>query len=324
MANLNQVHFIYGSEPFLIDEHVDKLKSTISSDNHDYFSDQFDLDELKMSIQSIGMFNPEKCIILKNPWFIFKSVDTKISKEIQSTFSSITEPLMLIIYHTKAIDQRNKHVKFLKSNANVHVYEGFKDWEGSKIAQWITTRFKQNNKTADRDVIDYLESSLGHDLRLINSTIQTLCIYVNQQSHVNNTDLAAVTGGQNTRIFQLSESIKFGKFNQAIPFCQQLLNQKTDAIYLLTIITNQIRLCLQIKTMLAQGTHVNTIASDLKKNPYFIQRFIADIKPLSLSLLTFAFEQCFLCDTSIKTGASNPANALKTLLINIANKQKEC
>jgi len=123
-----------------------------------------------------------------------------------------------------------------------------------------------------------------------------------------------VKGNFDDNIFALTDAIGARDKSLAIKLLEEQFELGASAIYLLTMITRQIKIILQVRQALDLGQSSRQIISELKQNPYVIQKAIEQARHFSLNALKIIFDKLVEIDFKIKTGQGEP-QALLNLLI---------
>jgi DNA polymerase III delta subunit len=123
-----------------------------------------------------------------------------------------------------------------------------------------------------------------------------------------------VKGNFDDNIFALTDAIGARDKSTAAKLLEEQFELGANEIYLLTMITRQIKIILQVRQALDLGQSSRQIISELKQNPYVVQKAIEQARHFSLNALKIIFDKLVEIDFKIKTGQGE-ARVLLNLLI---------
>jgi DNA polymerase III delta subunit len=123
-----------------------------------------------------------------------------------------------------------------------------------------------------------------------------------------------VKGSFDDNIFALTDAI--GARNKALSakLLEEQFELGANGVYLLVMITRQIKIILQVRQALDLGLPSRQIISELKQNPYVVQKAIEQARHFSLNSLKIIFDKLVEIDFKIKTGQGEPQVLLNLLL----------
>ncbi|MDD4901988.1 MAG: hypothetical protein PHE24_02520 [Patescibacteria group bacterium] len=123
-----------------------------------------------------------------------------------------------------------------------------------------------------------------------------------------------VKGNFDDNIFALTDAIGARNKALAAKLLEEQFELGANEIYLLTMITRQIKIILQVRQALDLGQSSRQIISELKLNPYVIQKAIEQARHFSLNALKIIFDKLVEIDFKIKTGQGEPQVLLDLLV----------
>lgn len=123
-----------------------------------------------------------------------------------------------------------------------------------------------------------------------------------------------VKGNFDDNIFALTDAIGARDKALAAKLLEEQFELGANAIYLLTMITRQIKIILQVRQALDLGQSSRQIITELKLNPYVAQKAIEQSRHFSLNALKIIFDKLVEIDYKIKTGQGEPQVLLGLLI----------
>ncbi|MFC1771355.1 DNA polymerase III subunit delta [Candidatus Margulisiibacteriota bacterium] len=319
---VNQLHFLYGDETFLMEEEIGNISQQNSGYSKEYLPAKFKIEDFHQLTATASLFNQPKLIFIKNPWFCSESLSDQDFNTITDILSSVknSQDKKIIIYLPgKSPDQRKKIVKFLKENCATQEFRSFKDWEQDKVLNWIKARAQQGSRSIEHDAALALEQIGGGDLRHLAAEIDKLITYLGARNTITIDDVTTLSSaGAKVSIFHFNEAMKSKDLAKLLAISLLLLKNGDDPLKLLGLMASNVRFYLQILTLLKDQCSYTQISQILGKNPYFIRK-VGEIisKKYSISALQTAFAILNTKDIEIKTGKIKPKAALNLALIKI-------
>lgn len=313
-----KLSFIFGEESFLVDEHVQGIRTALKEASTEFLAPDCNWVDVMQMVNSVSLFEPSKCIVWKDPWFLFSAIT---AKDITACEAMITELMnsdhTMVIYAAKKVDQRKKGAGFLKKKAKVVHYEAFKDWEQDKMLEWLRHRVNRLNCSIDDQALYALVDLGGKNLRHLAGEVEKLRVYLGAETHISLDAVLAISSGVNTGIYNFNEAMKVGNFKTIMTELNQLLDHGEDPIKLLGLFTSNIRFYYQLLS-LSKTASFQEIGKVLGKNPYFVKRLIPSIqRHYTLNQCEEAFHSLAKTDVAIKSGKCAPRLAIEMVVLGV-------
>ena len=306
--------FIYGDDPYLIETQLTSLRK--QTGDLRLFSDQADLNELADACISLDLFSADRLVILRNPWFLYKTVTDEQINFIQHLLNGPERSHPVIISCTTKVDMRKKLATWLKKTAICHECNGFKEWEQEKISRWIINQAQEKGKKIALPASLALVELGGNNLQFIGAELEKLSVFLGQRDTISVEDIHHVSAGASGRLFQFTEAIKEKNLHNALQGMSRLLENSEDPIKLLGVLGASIRLYLQLRHGLDTHVPPATLAQRLGKNPFFLKLLTPTIqKKHSLSFLKSALHRLCEIDVQIKSGRLSAHSGLQLMVI---------
>lgn len=312
---MTKPELIFGTESFLIEEETNSRLNALPGEIAQ-FEGEFDWNHLQDAVNLSSLFSSQKKILIKNPWFLSKTLNDKSIAQLKEALDSInqSEHPTIILYQGN-IDQRKKPFKLIKSVATVTQFEPYKDWELEKVQQWLTSRAKQNNLSITPEAVWALTEHCGIHLRQIAGELEKLRVYVGTKQQIDLDDVKAVCMGPQGSSYDFTEALKLKQHKKALLYLKRLMSHGEDPIKIHGLMTATFRLYLQLLSGLSEGHSNQSLGKALGKHPFFLQKLIPDVKKnYTIPKLTAAIQELYQCDVNIKSGKVSPQHALEICL----------
>jgi DNA polymerase III delta subunit len=210
----------------------------------------------------------------------------------------------------------------------------FKKLNNQDFGAWIKNEVEVRGGLISSRAIQILIGLVGYDLWQIDSEVDKLINFKAGEKSpllfkegsgggsmggapatIEEADVASlVKGNFDDNIFALTDAIGARDKSLAAKLLEEQFELGANEIYLLTMITRQIKIILQVRQALDLGQSSRQIISELKQNPYVVQKAIEQARHFSLNALKIIFDKLVEIDFKIKTGQGE-ARVLLNLLM---------
>ena len=235
----------------------------------------------------------------------------------------IPDTTTLVLNESKKITARNpvlKAVSKLGDRGEARLFETPQLRKG-ELAAWVAKRAREMNIRLERGVAEDLAAFIGPNLRLINSELEKLALYVGDRP-VTKKDVAVICPyAREASIFDMVDALGNRRTATAFRLLAQMRNQGAHPLYLLTMIVRQYRILLQVKDYMSRGMRKDEIASALHLHPYPTQKAMAQARNYTPRQLESIYDRLLETDVAIKTGKLEANLALDMLVVELARVQ---
>lgn len=245
-----------------------------------------------------------------------KSGKSEIAKALSDYLAQLPPTTDLVFIEDNLPSADNAGFKIIKSTgAKVVESKRFKDDE---LVDWVERRVRQKGGRISRRAANELAIYLGNNLWLLDKEIDKLTIYADSAEIGENDVRAMVSYAREANIFNLLDAIGQRDSRTALRRLRELLADGEAPVYLLSMITRQIRLMLLAKELVARGKSADEVGGELRLHRFPRDKILQQIRRFSLAQLERAYEQLLAADSGIKTGKITPLTALDLLVVELA------
>lgn len=321
------IYFLHGEEPFYIDEVVKELEKEVLTEEEKAFNQTvlYGKDTTYREILSLArqfpMMGEKQLIILK------EAQNTELtSKDIQALENYTAQPVpstILVIAYKGKIDRRKKFIKTLSESNMLFESEPVKDWA---LPKFIEKEIDKAGLKAQSNVTLLLSEYLGNDLSRIANEINKLKQILEPGSEVTTAVVERHIGiSKDYNVFELQKALALKNETQALKIAYYMgKNPKSNPlVVMLGSLYYFFSNLILYHTM--KGATPNTIASQLRINPFFIKDYEAAAKFYPLRHTTKIISILREFDMKSKgLGAVNMTDAelLKEMVYKIVNVDK--
>lgn len=184
-----------------------------------------------------------------------------------------------------------------------------------ELSLWIQQRARHYGKTVTPQAIQSLMEAIGNKPALIDKHLEKLSIYLDKRPTIQEDDVENLVRVNRTRtVFELTEAIAQKNTEKALKVLNQLLVAGEEGVKIISMLTWQIRRLWQAKHILSTGKKAETVASELKINPYYLKDFIKQTGHFTEVSLQKKYEHILLADFQKKTSAMDEQLLLECLV----------
>ena len=221
------------------------------------------LESLVYECRSSGLFGNEKVVVAENCNFLLaKPKKIKVEHNVDTLISyldNISEEVVLILKISEKIDSRKKLIKKIKEVGEVKEFSNFDERE---IASYIVKTVAEANLKISRDDAEFLVNYTRLDFANIKKELATRSLEYD--------------------VFSLTNEL-FGKnYSKLRVVYNSLVLKKEEPIFLLSLISGQLRIYYKVKVLLNEHYSQKDIARELGVHPYRVQLAAQGIRNYSV------------------------------------------
>lgn len=310
MSNLN---LIIGTDQKLIDFYFQGIlnKLDYNKDNkitYDISTNSFSLilDEASM----ISLFSPVKIIIGTN-FDISKLNDNDIDY-LSKYLKNINKDVYIILISEK-IDARVKAYKLFKDNFNI--VDTTKENNKSDITSYIKNIVNDKKYKMSDNVIEYFISRIGNDINNINSELDKLFTYKEEDKTIDINDIELLTTDNiDNVIYEFTNAILDNDIDKTTTMYNNFKIENVSFDYLISSISNSIHQCLIIKILHNDGESNLSISKIIGKKEFYVIKMLERLYNYTEADLAKMISKLAKIDKDFKSGKSN-IDALELFLL---------
>lgn len=244
--------------------------------------------------------------------------DDVFLERLEDYVSNLPETARLVFVETRTIDKGNPIRKMV--SAHEHGYEReFARLKGYRLNRWISDRVVEEGGQIEGAAVELLANYVGSDLRLLDQEIGKLLTYVGQGRSISRDDVERlVSYVREASIFDLVDAVGTRNTKLAMQLTEKLIDDGRHPLYILHMITRQIRILLQTRELQAKKAEPDDIRALLGLHPYPMKKALAQAPNFSAEQLEEILRRLLEVDTAIKTGQMEPLLALELFISGVS------
>lgn len=223
----------------------------------------------------------------------------------------------LVFVENKKLHANNAVLKFAekeKKNAQVKL---FMPPDAKDLPDWIIDHAAQKGGAIDFSAANDLALYLGADLRALDNEIEKLILYRNGATIRREDAQLLVASAQEQNIFELVDALGQKRTQRALELLHEQLRQNANEFYLLSMITRQYRILLQVRDLMTRGMGADAIQKQLGLHPFVAKKMSEQARGYSVDQLENIMRQLLEVDVNLKTSKLEPTLALNLLVVDL-------
>jgi DNA polymerase-3 subunit delta len=332
-------YIFHGEDEFSRTEQIHKLRAKMGDPQFaELNTAQFDgrkitLSELRHACDSVPFLADKRLVIVEGMLARFdprraksegetggeveQEANPALAKELIAYLDRLPETARLIFVESTALAKNNPILKHAASSEKKAYVKEFSAPTERALPKWIQERVKAKGGDIESDAVAELAAHVGTDLRLLDNEIEKLLTY-RANAPIRAEDVRALIASvHESGIFVLVDAVGSRERDAALKLLHAQLDHNAAPGYLLSMITRQFRLLLQMKDLGARGYTVDTANEQLKLHPFAAKKTWTQAINFTLPQLEAIYQKLLETDLAIKTGRSEPVLALDVLIVDL-------
>lgn len=238
------IYVFLGKNFYIVSKKVNELIAKLNINNIIRFDySEGSLDEILNEVNYVDLFNEKKLIIVSN--FSFKKLEEKEEKSLIKYIDNMNDNVIIIRCIDESLDERKSLTKALRNKCKVNTVEKL-DYKG--IHEYVANELKEHKIKATfnqvKKILDLCEYNVDYTI----SELEKLLIYKIGQDTLYDKDIDDVISRNTEKeLFIFLENIIKKDIAGSLESYKVLLSAGTDEIALISNISNQFRLLMQVK-----------------------------------------------------------------------------
>lgn len=259
-----------------------------------YEGKKLDVAEILSMAQTLPFFAQQRVVLVENSGF-FKNEAAGLADGLADLPDTTC-----IIFVEAETDKRYKTYKTVKKLGYV---AELNTPDTKMLVSWIGNLCKREEKQINSKCASYILEQCGTDMMLLSNEMEKLFSYACDRPVITIADVDAVCVNHVTgKIFEMMDAITMRQPERTISLYRDLLALKEEPIYILAMLTRQVRLLTEFKGLLADGVDYKELASKTKVPPFTVKKYVSQCKSYTYIELLQMYDACQDMDRQIKSG----------------------
>ena len=231
----------------------------------------------------------------------------------------------LVFVERKRLSPHNPILKQATDSSEAYVRE-FKQPGSGALQDWIRRQARRKGADITGDAVRMLISFVGQNMRLLDQELEKLVALVNYSGTITGDDVKTlVHATHDPNIFSLVDALGLRDRQRAMLELQELLATGASDLYLLAMMTRQIRLILSVKDLVEEkGLAPDATRRELRISHRFIlEKLLRQARWFSIEELEMIQRRMLGIDQAIKTGSIEGSLALELLVVEVCRRESD-
>ncbi len=308
------VYFLFGEEPFFVDEALTRIKKkSLSPDALDFNFSSFDAREHKA--QQVLDEASTLPVFSKTRLVFYKDVHELSEKEwsvLADYFQSPSESTIFVLTAAK-IDKRKKSFKALFDRGTVVEFR--KPYE-YQIPQWIKYLAQAEDLKISDEARQLLHRLVGSHLVELQNEVKKLKDFLGERTQVEVDDVRqVVSSSREESIFEFTKAV--GRLDRvmALESLARLLEQGQNEIGVVSLLARHVRILIQVKHGQELGFYGGKLAEKAQLPTYFLEEYTEQARLWSTRKLHHLLEILSETDRALKSSPVSSHIWLENLVL---------
>jgi DNA polymerase-3 subunit delta len=302
---ISPVYVLIGTESYLLEQAVASIKST--------WRKQGDSEEKRLSLNlsadwstlteeahSYSLFFDT---VLIEASFEKKTIDA-LGKATLTAYLGAINPRCLILIRAPLLP--SKQLSWLTANPHVTVVQITALTTHGMLA-WITQQLKQMGLSFSEDIPGLIQQyTQGNQLACAQVLKKLAMVHAPGESITADDARAHLTDQCEYQLYELTDACLTGNLQKAMHIARLAHDNRTEPTHILWILTQEIRLLIQLNTKRSQGESFNQASRQLNIWPQREKNYETALNRLKANQLYALLNACQHVDEGIKTGTGRP------------------
>jgi len=307
---LAPVYVLFGSESLLRDRAANEIvsRSFADGDLRDFNFDEFSLNNKELittaiaSAEQLPMMSQRRVVKLVDIRVAATSMrDTlhESCEELLARYLSRPAPTTVMIFVADELNGNRKLTKLLKQHAATVQFERLSEEE---TIEWVRKHIRDEGFSIDEGALRHLVDLTGSDLRRLTNEINKLFASALPLKSIT-IDLveSLVPNVNEIENFALTDMLVSGRRGHVLKALKKLLDDGSEPIALLGLISYNVRRLLMAKEMMARGQDRREVAGVLKLRYRDQESFLAAARRADRTRLVNIFDRLAQADVAMKS-----------------------
>lgn len=312
---LSAIYWLTGQDTYLIEDSLKTIRAHIkrTQDCEEKIISIQSAEDWRSMVEEANNYSLFSETTLLNIVYDKKTLDATGKKIINEYLKSINSRCFIII---RTPNIPTKQLSWLTPLNDVLVVVHY-SLNTDAMGQWIAEQLRKHSFTFDAPLPNLITQYTQGNMLACAQVVEKLSLCYAPNAHITTQQgLEQVFDQCEHSLFELIDSCLLGKADKSIQILRHAANNKSEATLVLWMLTQEIRLLLQLNYLIEQRTDFKTACSQLKIWPQRITLYQAALKRLSPNNLKELLSYCLAVDEQIKSSLNTQMwNSLERIAI---------
>ncbi len=309
------VYLFCGSEKYLMEEALKKVVALLVAPasrcfNYNLFQGPDTTAEAVIDVaQTVPMMARMRLVVVKDA-DKFKSAEL----ERLGRYLKDPSPSTCLILTAEKVDMRKGIFQAMKE-----ITVKFDPIYENQLPQWIRKEAESKGKRIAPEAVQYLVEVVGTDLLRVKSELEKAALFAGDSVEIGLRDVEAIsTKSKLKSIFDLTDAVGSKNTGKAFKVLGELLDNGENGVYLLYMVTRQLRQICKVRELIDKGLESGAIGKELNIPPFLQKGIVSQAKKFSREDFRDAFPRLLEADASLKSTGLTERLVLENLFLTLS------
>ena len=320
--NLDRLYFFHGEEVFLLNHYLNQMRRqlldplTESFNSHRFTNETFDIRSFADAVENLPMM-AESTFVQVDDIDLFKMNEADREK-MAEILSDIPDYCTVVFTYETVPWKPDKRLKKLWEAVSSGRIVEFAKQEQRDLIAWVTRHFAARKKQISTDLCAYLIDITGGTMTALSGEIEKICAYSGADV-IKKSDIDAVTEPVlDAVVFQMTDFLSAGRYDQALEKLQQLLKMQQEPIAILGAVGGHFRRISTARTLLDYGKTASELAKLCGIQEYPARKSMEAARRFKPEFCKKASQLVMETDYQMKTSFDDNERLLELLILQLA------
>ena len=326
--DLGRLYVFHGEEVFLLNHYLGQMKKLLLDDLTESFNftrltnETFQLQTFADAVEAMPMMAEATFVQVDDvDFFKFPEAERDKMREILSDIPQWCT--VLFTYETAEWKPDKRFKKLWEAVEENALIVDFQKQDQRDLIAWVQRHFLARKKRIQPELCAYLIDITGGTMTALSSEIDKICAY-SGADEIKKTDIDAVTEPVlDAVVFQMTDLLSAGRYDQAFQKLQQLLKMQEEPILILGAVGSHFRRLSTARTLLDNGRPASELQKLCAPMPDFAARKTMDAaRRFRPEFLRKAAGLVLETDHKMKTSFDENERLLELLILQLAQEAR--
>jgi DNA polymerase-3 subunit delta len=316
------VLYLYGAEPFLLQQVVQQLeKSVLGSASADFNRNLFHgkgaaIEQILEAALTYPVFAERRLVLVKEAQSL-----TAGDYEALLDYVQHPAPETCLVFSADKIDSRRKFFQYLKKK---QALVEFKPMNERQLPGFIRRQLEDVGFSITGDALSLFILRIGSSLLEVMTELEKLRLYAGNPRLIDVADIQAVVSNiRAENIFEIGNAVGRQDVGGALLLSRRLVADGEAPLKILSLLVRHFRQLWKARELQVEGRPAQDIARGVGVPPFVVEGLVAQGRRYSRTNFRKAFGLFVAADLAMKSSGSEPEVVLEDLLLKLAGGKSE-
>ena len=324
--DLGRLYVFHGEEVFLLNHYLNQIRKqlldplTESFNYHRFTNETFAIRDFADAVENLPMM-AENTFVQVDDIDLFKMNEDDRTR-MTEILSDIPEYCTVVFTYETVLWKPDKRMKKPWEALSKGLIVEFAKQEQRDLIAWVTRHFAARKKQISADLCAYLIDITGGTMTALSGEIDKICAYSGADV-IKKSDIDAVTEPVlDAVVFQMTDMLSAGRYDQALQKLQQLLKMQQEPIAILGAVGGHFRRIGTARTLLDYGKNASELARLCGIQDYPARKTMDTARKFRPEFCKRAAQLVLETDYKMKTSFDDSERLLELLILQLAQEAR--